>query len=240
MVTHMSRKRRSKRHVKRSIKRYSKHTKTRIRRNMYRKKHKKTQRGGTPTWLKDKLRRLGFMRPTQYQRQVDEASHHADEALPVPVADDTDTAAVGIVFKDTEGRIIDIGKSTTENTFKGERFLKGNITIFDRITRNPTEGGIVYYLITSVKHLPVREANHKERFQLEVRSILSRDNDVVTLSDNFNREFATIIASNDDSLIANIYMHDENSNSWVIDTFTTADLSEIKIGYINPFPKPKT
>lgn len=42
MVTHMSRKRRSKRHMKR----YSKHSKTRIRRNMYRKKHKKTQRGG--------------------------------------------------------------------------------------------------------------------------------------------------------------------------------------------------
>ena len=38
MVTHMSRKRRSKR--------YSKHSKTHIRRNMYRKKHKKTQRGG--------------------------------------------------------------------------------------------------------------------------------------------------------------------------------------------------
>lgn len=42
MVTHMSRKRRSKRHMKR----YSKHSKTHIRRNMYRKKHKKTQRGG--------------------------------------------------------------------------------------------------------------------------------------------------------------------------------------------------
>lgn len=38
----MSRKRRSKRHIKR----YNKHVKTRIRRNMYRKKHKKTQRGG--------------------------------------------------------------------------------------------------------------------------------------------------------------------------------------------------
>ena len=38
MVTHMSRKRRSKR--------YSKHSKTHITRNMYRKKHKKTQRGG--------------------------------------------------------------------------------------------------------------------------------------------------------------------------------------------------
>ena len=46
MVTHMSRKRRSKRHMKRYSKRYSKHSKTRIRRNMYRKKHKKTQRGG--------------------------------------------------------------------------------------------------------------------------------------------------------------------------------------------------
>ena len=44
MVTHMSRKRRSKRHMKR----YSKHSKTHITRNMYRKKHKKTQRGGGP------------------------------------------------------------------------------------------------------------------------------------------------------------------------------------------------
>lgn len=42
----MLRKRRSKRHAKCSIKRYSKHSKTRIIRNMYRKKHKKTQRGG--------------------------------------------------------------------------------------------------------------------------------------------------------------------------------------------------
>ena len=42
----MLRKRHSKRHAKCSIKRYSKHSKTRIRRNMYRKKHKKTQRGG--------------------------------------------------------------------------------------------------------------------------------------------------------------------------------------------------
>ena len=46
MVHRTLRKRRSKRSMKRSIKRYRRHAKTRIRRNMYRKKNKKTQRGG--------------------------------------------------------------------------------------------------------------------------------------------------------------------------------------------------
>ncbi len=48
MVNGTLRKHRSKRHIKRSSKRYRRHAKTRmrIRRNMYRTKHKKTQRGG--------------------------------------------------------------------------------------------------------------------------------------------------------------------------------------------------
>ncbi len=46
MVHRTLRKRRSKRSMKRSIKRYRRHANTRIRRNMYRKKNKKTQRGG--------------------------------------------------------------------------------------------------------------------------------------------------------------------------------------------------
>lgn len=46
MVHRTLRKRRSKRSMTRSIKLYRRHTKTRIRRNIYRKKHKKTQRGG--------------------------------------------------------------------------------------------------------------------------------------------------------------------------------------------------
>ena len=46
MVYRTLRKRRSKRSMKRSIKHYRRHANTRIRRNIYRKKHKKTQRGG--------------------------------------------------------------------------------------------------------------------------------------------------------------------------------------------------
>lgn len=53
----MLRKSRSKRHAKCSIKRYSKHSKTRIIRNMYRKKHKKTQRGGMFGLTSDKTQR---------------------------------------------------------------------------------------------------------------------------------------------------------------------------------------
>ena len=53
----MLRKSRSKRHAKCSIKRYSKHSKTRIRRNMYRKKHKKTQRGGMFGLTSDKTQK---------------------------------------------------------------------------------------------------------------------------------------------------------------------------------------
>ena len=69
MVTHMSRKRRSKRHMKR----YSKHSKTHIRRNMYRKKHNKTQRGGGP-------QEIGHFK-TDYGRSIP-PSH----AIPIPAS----------------------------------------------------------------------------------------------------------------------------------------------------------
>ena len=213
-------KRHSKRHSKRSIKRYRRHAKTRIRRNMYRKKHKKTQRGGEFMGFrfsnllpgKWKFSRVsGLKLPTSVQTY---RSMNGNQELSYYIG----TAK------------IDIPASNDKNTLNGKRYLKGNIKIWSDETKNFTDDGdILYFLITSVNK---RNLN----FNVSVQRILFKNSDTVNLSSD-----VMVIILQPDSDVGSDYKNiggflpnKVNDKLQVVTSLTSVDLENIPDPYNAP------
>jgi len=219
MVYRTLRKRRSKRSMKRSIKHYRRHANTRIRRNIYRKKHKKTQRGGEFRFSNLLPGRLKFSRvsglklPPSIQTY---RSMNGNQEL---------SYYIGHVK-------IDIPVSGN-NTLNGKRYLKGNIKIFNEETGNFTDdGGILYFLINSV-------VEKTPNIYVSVRQILFNNREIVELSNNdINITIEKLDVNSDTSsykIKSGLLPNNVDGKLQSVFSLTSVDLEDIPNPYKAPF-----
>ena len=141
MVHRTLRKRRSKRSMKRSIKRYRRHAKTRIRRNMYRKKNKKTQRGGFTfskllpegykfTTTGSILKRGLYSKLPDSPPPVSPSPPTSLSPPPVSLSPLASPSPTPLKFYVGEESFL-IGEPTQSNTLDGKRFLKAELKVED-------------------------------------------------------------------------------------------------------------
>jgi len=208
MVHRTLRKRRSKRSMTRSIKCYRRHAKTRIRRNMYRKKHKKTQRGG-----------VKFSRFFPYVKR--------DTTQPYSTINDDDVRET--IFNYETGQQVVIEDSTSSNTLNKKRYLKGTIKIQNDETKNFEDSDhIVYFLIIGVNIINPSEVG------VYIKQILSKNSNKVTLSPS-RMEYITLQTEQHSEagmdVIGGFYPKSVDGKLYIIDSLTGVDLKDIEDGY---------
>jgi hypothetical protein len=205
----MSRKRRSKRHIKR----YNKHVKTRIRRNMYRKKHKKTQRGGV---------RFSNILPSDYKFSTQ-----------APYLKRGSTSSV--IFFDNNDIKIDIAASDDTNTLNGKRYLEGKLKAYDGHGFND-DVDTKYFFITNVK----QNRDSSERIDVDIRRILRRHSGTVVLSQDrsiiLTKPLETVTDTNttDYKVYRGFFPKNVNDIPRIIVSMSGVDLDNIPENYTDP------
>jgi hypothetical protein len=209
---------------------------------MYRKKHKKTQRGGVlgfkknfpnaNNFLKKTLREVGIIRSsptnsTDYESTGDTQSSSTPSPASPPL---------------TVQEISDIGESTIDNTLDNKRILKAQL-ISDLLTsHNPfelvTDDEIFsFYLINSVKtdrdgNIIVSAKKIKEKSYMTGNISLSKNEYMFTLKqDNEKGKYKVVTHS---AGTRGVISHDNITIVFTISNFTVTDLETIERGYKNP------
>lgn len=236
MVHRTLRKRRSKRSMKRSIKRYRRHAKTRIRRNMYRKKNKKTQRGGVnfSDFLPNGLK---FSTKSGIKRELpsDLPYSHSPPASPPPPVNKNEFHA------DQEN--FDIGDSTDKNKLDGKRILKAKILSNLLVSHNSLElfvddDKFSFYQIDSVTkteggdNIIVSAKKIMDKDLLSGNITLSKRKYIFTLKQS-NEQGKYDVVNNSYGTQGVVSHKGMRPIFFTISNFTVTDLETIETGYVN-------
>jgi hypothetical protein len=175
---------------------------------MYRKKYKKTQRGG----VFKGTRKFPFLK--------------LDTTQPYSTINDDDVRET--IFNYETGQQVVIEDSTYNNTLNRKRYLRGTIKIQNNETKNFEDSDhIVYFLIIGVNSINLSE------FGVYIKQILSKNSNKVTLSSS--RMLITLQKEQHSEagmdVIGGFFPKSVDGKLYLIDSLTGVDLKDIEDGY---------